>query len=303
MALCVAPDKTREEGETETDTRSFPPPPTAAPGSQRTRNNRLIHQRCNGKKNRFQDFAAFLRSRTSPDSGGAEALNAGLGVLDVAGGKGQLALELAVNGICATVLDPALFPLSEFKSKELLTHCCRLAADLRPTPDDTAQRERRRLYGSISVWIHPSILSDAGRAPQIKDLLLAEHAVPLYIHRRLFDESFVGGSCAESARLWSECSVVLGLHPDQATEPLVRHCLAAKKPFAVMPCCVFPNENPHRLTATGKPVRSLDEFIEYLLGLDTSGQMIKEDLDSIPGCNTVLHYRLEHVGKSAHDGA
>lgn len=76
------------------------------------------------------------------------------------------------------------------------------------------------------------------------------------------------------------CSVVVGLHPDQATEPLVDTALALRKPFAVVPCCVFAAETPGRvLLADGraaistestlycerdKVVESYEDFVEYL---------------------------------------
>ena len=36
------------------------------------------------------------------------------------------------------------------------------------------------------------------------------------------------------------CSLVLGLHPDQATDSIVDFAMHFGKPFAVVPCCVFP---------------------------------------------------------------
>lgn len=41
--------------------------------------------------------------------------------------------------------------------------------------------------------------------------------------------------------LLRDCTVLIGLHPDQATEPIVDFALRHNKPFAVVPCCVFPN--------------------------------------------------------------
>jgi hypothetical protein len=46
--------------------------------------------------------------------------------------------------------------------------------------------------------------------------------------------------------LVSSASIIIGLHPDQATEPIVRAALKAGKPFAIIPCCVFGRDNPHR---------------------------------------------------------
>ena len=40
--------------------------------------------------------------------------------------------------------------------------------------------------------------------------------------------------------------IIIGMHPDQATEPIIDMALKYQKPFAVVPCCVFAHENPHR---------------------------------------------------------
>uniref|UniRef100_A0A7S3XZ55 Uncharacterized protein n=2 Tax=Heterosigma akashiwo TaxID=2829 RepID=A0A7S3XZ55_HETAK len=37
------------------------------------------------------------------------------------------------------------------------------------------------------------------------------------------------------------------MHPDQATDAIVAQGLLHRKPFAVVPCCVFPESNPHRV--------------------------------------------------------
>jgi len=47
--------------------------------------------------------------------------------------------------------------------------------------------------------------------------------------------------------------LAVGMHPDQATEPIIDAALALGKPFAVVPCCVFPDLFPHRRTRTGGP--------------------------------------------------
>jgi hypothetical protein len=39
---------------------------------------------------------------------------------------------------------------------------------------------------------------------------------------------------------------VIGLHPDQVTDSIVEAALKYSKPFAVVPCCVFPYLFPHR---------------------------------------------------------
>jgi hypothetical protein len=39
--------------------------------------------------------------------------------------------------------------------------------------------------------------------------------------------------------LLQSCSLAVGMHPDQATEPIIDAALQSGKPFAVVPCCVF----------------------------------------------------------------
>jgi hypothetical protein len=57
------------------------------------------------------------------------------------------------------------------------------------------------------------------------------------------------------------------MHPDQATEPIVDAALRLNKPFAVVPCCVFPDAFPER-ALDGAPVRSYAQFLDYLRAKD-----------------------------------
>lgn len=57
--------------------------------------------------------------------------------------------------------------------------------------------------------------------------------------------------------------LVVGFHPDQATEATIDLALLLGIPFAVVPCCVFPSEFPDR-SFNGKRVWRHSEFIDYL---------------------------------------
>ena len=59
-------------------------------------------------------------------------------------------------------------------------------------------------------------------------------------------------------------SLLVGMHPDQATEAIVDAALELNMPFAVVPCCTFPELFPHRRSADGEPVASYTDFIRYL---------------------------------------
>ena len=64
-------------------------------------------------------------------------------------------------------------------------------------------------------------------------------------------------------------SVLFGMHSDQATEAIVDAALALKKPFAVVPCCVFKKENPHRIL-DGKVVSTYSDLVNYIQAKDPS---------------------------------
>ena len=46
---------------------------------------------------------------------------------------------------------------------------------------------------------------------------------------------------------FADCSAVVGMHPDQATEAIADFAIAHRKPFAIVPCCVFPQLHPERV--------------------------------------------------------
>ena len=74
---------------------------------------------------------------------------------------------------------------------------------------------------------------------------------------------------AEARALLLGASAVVGMHPDLATEPIVDFARAHRKPFAVVPCCVFAQAHQwRRLKATGAVPRSYDDFVAYLVEKD-----------------------------------
>ncbi|CAE8683229.1 unnamed protein product, partial [Polarella glacialis] len=75
--------------------------------------------------------------------------------------------------------------------------------------------------------------------------------------------------------LVESCSIVVGLHPDEATEAAVDFALAAGKPFAVVPCCVHSRVFPHRSRKNGLPVRSFESFVSYLREKDEGVQVLE----------------------------
>merc|ERR1712176_1567781 len=87
----------------------------------------------------------------------------------------------------------------------------------------------------------------------------------------------------------SQCSVLVGLHPDQALDHIVDVAVALRKPFAVAPCCVFwkKPEFAHRRTPEGKKVITYDQLCEYVAAKVDGVQKVLLDF---PGLNKVLYW-------------
>eukprot|EP01116_Phalansterium_solitarium_P007216 TRINITY_DN19757_c0_g1_i1.p1 TRINITY_DN19757_c0_g1~~TRINITY_DN19757_c0_g1_i1.p1 ORF type:complete len:208 (+),score=68.82 TRINITY_DN19757_c0_g1_i1:874-1497(+) len=69
---------------------------------------------------------------------------------------------------------------------------------------------------------------------------------------------------AEHRELMDQCSVLVGMHPDQATDLIVDLALKHRKPFALVPCCVFNHVFPQRRTPSGDEVLRYAQLIDYL---------------------------------------
>jgi hypothetical protein len=105
---------------------------------------------------------------------------------------------------------------------------------------------------------------------------------------------------SQAQEVWStlqSCSMLVGMHPDQAAEPLVDFAIRSGKPFACVPCCVYSKQAPWRKLRDGQPVSSYEDFVEYLVeklppgtdGTDSSGICV-QDLD-FEGKNKVVYWR------------
>ncbi|KAJ3239217.1 hypothetical protein HDU81_006322 [Chytriomyces hyalinus] len=87
-------------------------------------------------------------------------------------------------------------------------------------------------------------------------------------------------------------TVIIGLHPDQATEPIVDIGLARGIPWAVVPCCVFPELYPNRIWPGdgGGEVNSTEKLIDWLKAKNAD---IKEAYLPFEGRNRVLYWTGE----------
>lgn len=164
--------------------------------SEHTKMGNTIHD----KKERHCIFARWL-----VDTYGIDTLSSGSGVLDVAGGNGDLSHALAKFGVPSVLLDPNP----------------RCVIDVP--------------FAVVAEALHADGKDLTDRNDKVGDLV-------------------------------SQCSLIAGMHPDQATEPIVDMALQLGVPFAVLPCCVMPALFPHRKQKrSNDPVRSYSAFCQYLL--------------------------------------
>ncbi|KAI9350802.1 hypothetical protein BDR26DRAFT_851532, partial [Obelidium mucronatum] len=61
-------------------------------------------------------------------------------------------------------------------------------------------------------------------------------------------------------------TILVGFHPDQATDAIVNVGLEKRIPWVVVPCCVFPRLFPHRVWPGIKegPVDTTDKLIDWI---------------------------------------
>jgi hypothetical protein len=115
---------------------------------------------------------------------------------------------------------------------------------------------------------------------------LREHpTAPLSNHiRALFDADFIANT--DHAALLASISCVVGMHPDEATEPIVDYALSRNLPFAVVPCCVFATAFAHRRLRNGSSVNTYEELVQYL---KEKSPAIQSTFLNMHGRNQVLY--------------
>ncbi|KAG0223217.1 hypothetical protein BGW41_005682 [Actinomortierella wolfii] len=297
----------------------------------------------NQHRERSLHFAKWLIDTFSRDF-----LASGRGVLDIAGGRGDLSFELQTRqGIPSTIIDPKPDKgfrkwqrrwVDEFKKKtarstahETLSSPTvdkldKVATTGTDTPPATSQSA-----ASVDADMSSEKCEDEEGAKMDKafeSFVPTRREYPLQTTeptriQAMMDDALV----ASHHPLFEEASILVGLHPDQATEPIVRMALRLRKPFAVIPCCVFSRDNPHRRlprlegdsaeksggstdpcknsdeekqgdiasqeTDSGKeeltrPVTSYDDFVQWLMTLHPG---IETTWLNFEGMNRVVYWR------------
>ncbi len=79
--------------------------------------------------------------------------------------------------------------------------------------------------------------------------------------------------------------LIIGMHPDEATESIVDIAQMYNKKFAIVPCCVFPKIFPNRFLK-GNFVSDYPNFVKYLE--NKISNCVKDHLNFI-GRNKILY--------------
>ncbi|ETO63171.1 hypothetical protein F444_19058 [Phytophthora nicotianae P1976] len=157
---------------------------------------------------------------------GAEFLASGKGVVDVAGGRGSVSFELwNRRRLPCTLIEPRPMKLSKQQHKYL------------------KKQKKERKQSSETQASFSEIL-----VPQVTALFNMD--------------SFL--ETTENVQLVEQASLLVGMHPDEATDSIFDVAIKFNKPFAVVPCCVFGQKFPDRRQPNGSKVLSYENLVEYL---------------------------------------
>ncbi|KAF9360172.1 hypothetical protein BGX26_010311 [Mortierella sp. AD094] len=240
---------------------------------------------------------AFIFCRWLVNKFGKEYLNSGSGILDVAGGKGEISLFLThMFGIRSTVVEPNMRRDKPYRRRNLMDVIKR-QLDIEAGGDGQFFRVSRPSYAASSCLN----IEDGAKSGADAEEIESRDSETIKEHRRLkklrqsqFDvprlSTLLGDRFAEEhSGILEGASILIGMHPDQATEPIVAMALKHGKPFAVVPCCVFAHENPQRRLLSGGEVNTTVEFVQYLMEKASSyGANVKKEFLPFDGMNIVV---------------
>lgn len=201
---------------------------------------------------------------------GCEALCEGTGVVDVAGGRGMLSFELCqMRGIPCSVVDPRL--ADGVTGRRLTRAQAQFVQEAADKGDTLLQPQLFPALLEPALWEASTAASSDQRGGQlVQGVRQDENTATCTVmgsggakmgQNNVGENADVDGSSSSGDKdgasgsppplsdvethgslrqVLRGASILVGMHPDQATEPIVACALALGKPFAIVPCCVFP---------------------------------------------------------------
>ena len=194
-------------------------------------------------------------------------------VIDVAGGRGYLSAYLStVYRVPTTVVDPRPLDLERWRT-QYRQRCERMNARVeggRTEAVEVPSNDHCDLITHLPTLFPASLLIQPSHPPPSLSSAASprQHPAASSFPTQPTVHPFPSQSSAAALFTRLSCaSLLVGLHPDGATEALVDFALAHRRPFAVVPCCVFAEQFRERKLMVGNEemeVRSYDAFVEYL---------------------------------------
>ena len=165
-------------------------------------------------------------------------------IVDVGGGKGELASRLAICHQFQVIL-------------------------IDPRPANVLETFQTLVLPKLPKKHQERIQTKSCEDPHFLEDVLQQRVQQLELfmtHKTLATNSQLRQSIQKA-------KLIIGLHSDGATECIVDAAILYRKPFVVVPCCVFPNFFPDRYVFTTRdngeriphPVRTHPQFCDYLL--------------------------------------
>jgi len=222
---------------------------------------------CLGSLNN-SDWANFATS-LSPElhDKATEALNMGSGVMDAAGGSGYVSMALGMKGVKSTVVDPRESVGKLPKRDRKVWNRLLRGAQSKNTGGETLLCQPVVSYDSLRAWFAKPPPEDVDTAFRHGDV----DNIPV---------------CGEEHELLQNCSAIVALHPDEATDAIVDMAVKQRIPFVAVPCCVFSRFFTYRRKpGTNLPVTTYEDLLDYLCSKDDS---IQRTTLAFEGANVAL---------------
>jgi hypothetical protein len=193
-----------------------------------------------------------------------KALNKGSGVIDAAGGSGYVSMALGLVGVQSTIVDPRE---SVGKLPKRDRKVWNRALRSMPVHGGVLLCQPVVPYDSLRAWFAqppPRDVDTTFRHPDIQ-------SIPV---------------CGQDHDLLVNCSAIVALHPDEATNAIVEMAVQRRVPFVVVPCCVFSRLFPDRLKPNSNlPVTTYLDLIDYL---SSKHESIRQTTLPFEGANVAL---------------
>lgn len=206
-------------------------------------------------QNRHKNFAKWLLEKFPH----IVDMPTSMHICDVAGGKGELSARLSMcHSLKVVMIDPREANIPSVYLNDVVPKLPKkwqqsVLSRLDESPNFVEEEAGKRFEQLVMPFVSPTpAFSNPSASDKFEDPLL-DNAI-------------------------KNASLLVGLHADGATEAIVDAALAYKKPFVVVPCCVFPSLFRHRFVTVKVDgeiekrvhVRTHAHFCQYLQEKDSS---------------------------------